>query len=212
VWLTFYASGAASFRELAPDTIVGTNPQGETITAGEVASQHRTRPVNWDNEMVLAFDTPFGEPRPDSTKEWAQVVYTAWQLMTQPGQPLTDIEDLRRDRAGHKRDTRAGVTGPTGVRIVHVHAAHRPSVAASEEDASASTGRHAPQWSCRWPVRPYRRNTCLNPRAHAAGDCDHEDRIVPFHLKGPADKPLRITDTVHLWDSQPNNESDDDGG
>jgi hypothetical protein len=208
VWLTFYAAGAAGFDALAPDAVVGAGPGGVAITAGQVAARRRPNPLNWDNEMILVFDSPFGEPRPDTTKEWAQVVYTAWQLMTQQGQPLTDIEELHRDRAGHKRDTRAGITGPTGVRIVHVHSAHRPSKAATEQDAASSTGRRAPQWSCRWPVKPYRRNTCLNPRAHADGGCDHEDRIVAFHVKGPADKPLKITETVHLWDSQP----DDAGG
>lgn len=70
-------------------------------------------------------------------------------------------------------------------------------------DAQASTGRREPQWTCRWPVRPYRRYSCLNPRAHEAGDCEHEDRIVPGHIKGPADMPLRIGETVNLWDHQP---------
>jgi hypothetical protein len=196
VWLTFYAAGAAGFDALPADTVLHFY-EGVPITAGQVAARRRSCPLNWDNEMVLVFDTPFGEPQPDTTKEWAQVLYTAWQLITQAGQPLTDIEELRRDRAGHKRDTGAGITGPTD---------------ATDQDAAASSGRRAPQWTCRWPVKPHRRNTCLNPRAHAAGDCEHEDRIVPFHVKGPADKPLRITDTVHLWDSQPNNESDDDGG
>ncbi|MEU3568900.1 polysaccharide deacetylase family protein, partial [Kitasatospora sp. NPDC036755] len=31
---------------------------------------------------------------------------------------------------------------------------------------------------------PYRRYTCLNPRAHEDGGCEHEDRIVPGHVRG----------------------------
>jgi len=112
-------------------------------------------------------------------------------------------EDIPRNRAGRKRDQRAGITGTSNVRIVNVHTAHRPSTAAAEEDATSSTGRRAPQWSCRWPVRPYRRNTCLNTHAHADGGCEHEDRIVPPHIKGPADKPLKLGETVHLWNHQP---------
>lgn len=46
-------------------------------------------------------------------------------------------------------------------------------------------------------------DTCLNPRAHADNACEHEDRIVPAHIKGPADKPLKVDETVHLWDHQP---------
>ncbi|WP_225730968.1 MULTISPECIES: hypothetical protein [unclassified Nocardia] len=204
VWLTFYSPVGSAFDALAPDTIVGTAPDGTAMTAGDIRAHPRRTPLNWDNEMALAWGVPFGEPEPDTTKEWAQVVYTAWQLMSQTGKTqLTEIEDIPRNRAGRKRDCRAGITGGSDVRIVNVHTAHRPSRAAAEQDATASSGRRAPQWTCRWPVRPYRRNTCLNPRAHNDGGCEHEDRIVPPHIKGPADKPLKLGDTVHLWDHQP---------
>ncbi|WP_280186352.1 MULTISPECIES: hypothetical protein [Nocardia] len=204
VWLTFYAPTGSAFDALAPETIIGTAPDGAPMTAGDLQSHPRSTPLNWDNEMALAFGVPFGEPEPDTTKEWAQVVYTAWQLMSQTGKTqLTETEDIPRNRAGRKRDHRAGITGPSDVRIVNVHTAHRPSPAAAEQDATSSTGRRAPQWSCRWPVRPYRRNTCLNPRAHSDNGCEHEDRIVPPHIKGPADKPLKLGETVHLWDHQP---------
>ncbi len=26
---------------------------------------------------------------------------------------------------------------------------------------------------------------------------------MPAHIKGPADKPLKLGETVHLWDHQP---------
>ncbi|WP_063043739.1 hypothetical protein [Nocardia pseudovaccinii] len=204
VWLTFYAPPGSAFDALAPDTIVGTAPDGTAMTAGDIRSHPRRTPLNWDNETILAFGGPFGEPEPDTTKQWAQVVYTAWQLMSQTGNnQLTEVDEIPRNRAGRKRDHRAGITGPSAVRIVNVHNAHRPSRTATEQDATASTGRRAPQWSCRWPVRPYRRNTCLNPRAHSDDGCEHEERIVPPHIKGPADKPLKIGETVHLWDHQP---------
>jgi hypothetical protein len=44
---------------------------------------------------------------------------------------------------------------------------------------------------------------CLNPRKHQAGDCEHEDRIIPFHIKGPEDMPFRAPETVTLWDTPP---------
>ncbi|WP_031002049.1 hypothetical protein [Streptomyces sp. NRRL F-5727] len=204
VWLTFYSQPGSAFEALAPDTVIATAPDGTAITAGVIqAHPHRT-PLTWENETALAFGVPFGELEPDPTKEWAQVVYTAWQLMSQTGKTqLTEVEEIPRDRAGRKRDRRDGITGPSGVRLVNVHTAHRPSQDAAEQDALASTGRRAPQWSCRWPVRPYRRNTCLNPRAHGDSGCEHEDRIVPAHIKGPSDRPLKVGQTVNLWDHQP---------
>jgi hypothetical protein len=205
VWITFYAPPGGAFDALPADTVIGTAPDGTVMTAGDIQAHHpQLTPLNWDNETALAFGKTFGEPKPDTTQEWAQVVYTAWQLMSQTGKTqLTEVEEVPRDRAGRKRDRRDGITGPSDVHIVNVHSAHRPSRAAAEQDATASTGRRAPQWSCRWPVRPYRRHTCLNPRAHADGGCEHEDRIVPAHIKGPADKPLKVGETVHLWDHQP---------
>ncbi|MFB6986132.1 hypothetical protein [Streptomyces sp. NPDC056304] len=103
VWLTFYA--------LAPDTVIGTAPDGTVMTAGDIQSHPHSAPLNWDNETVLAFGVPFGEREPDTTKEWAQVVYTAWQLMSQTGKTqLTEVKEVPRDR-------RDGITGPSDVRI-----------------------------------------------------------------------------------------------
>ncbi|WP_327391146.1 hypothetical protein OG728_37675 [Streptomyces microflavus] len=42
----------------------------------------------------------------------------------------------------------------------------------------------------------------MNPARHAEGDCRHEDRLIPGYVKGPKDKPLRVSDTVNLWDHQ----------
>jgi hypothetical protein len=156
------------------------------------------------DELVLRFDEPLPPPDPDHGSQWAHVVYTAWQMMSQTGKTqLTEIETVSRPRHGLKRDNRAGILGPGAVRLVRVHTRHRPTAQASAQDAAASHGRRAPQWSCRWPVCPYRRNTCLNPRAHAEGGCGHEEQVVPFHIKGPADKPLIVSNRVHIWDTPP---------
>lgn len=211
VWLTFY-SPRGLFSGLAPDTVIGTLRDGSTMTAGMI-DQHREAagaPLGWDNEMLLRTGAKFGPPAPDTTQQWAHVLYTAWQLMDHTGRTRwADVEELPRDRAGRKRDARQGITGPGAVRVVRVHTAHRPAPHAVQEDAEQSSGRRAPQWSCRWPVRPYRRNTCLNPGAHSDGRCEHEDRIVPGHIKGPAGKPLRTGETVHLWDRQPETDGAD---
>ncbi|MFJ9596695.1 hypothetical protein ACIRS3_28595 [Streptomyces virginiae] len=55
--------------------------------------------------------------------------------MSQTGKTqLVEVEEAPRDR-------RDAITGPSDVRIVNVHTAHRPSPAAAEQDATASTGR-----------------------------------------------------------------------
>lgn len=207
VWLTFW-SPRGLFSGLAPETVVGALPDGSLVTAGQIDSMRgkaRGPVLGWDNEMILTEGAPFGPAVPDTTALWSHVIYTAWQLMSAQDDKTrwAEVEDVPRARAGVKRDARQGVTGSGAVRIVRVHPRRGPAPQAAKEDAEASTGRREPQWSCRWPVRPYRRNTCLNPRAHSAGECRHEDRIVPGHIKGPEGKPLRTGDTVHLWDRQP---------
>ena len=211
VWLTFW-SPRGMFSGLAPDLVIGNLPDGKVMTAGAIDASRATRggpPIQWDNEMLLREGAAFGPPVPDTTARWSHVLYTAWQLMAQDSKTQwAEVEDVPRSRSGVKRDGRQGITASGSVRIVRVHPVRRPAPAAVKEDAEASTGRREPSWSCRWPVRPYRRNTCLNPRAHGAGECSHEDRIVPGHIKGPEGKPLRTGSTVHLWDRQPGTDDD----
>ncbi|MFF0509117.1 hypothetical protein ACFYUH_36805 [Streptomyces fimicarius] len=209
LWLTFY-SPAGLFSGLAPDTVIGTSPDGSAMTAGMVDAlrgQHPTAPLNWDNETLLAEGVGFEQARPDTTDAWTHVLYTAWQLMGDQGRTQwTETQEIPRPRAGVKRDARQGVTGSSTVHVVNVHPARRPPRQRAAEDAVASTGRREPQWSCRWPVRPHRRDHCMHPARHAEGDCRHEDRLIPGYIKGPDGKPLKTGTTVHLWDHQPGQE------
>ncbi|MEU0002179.1 hypothetical protein ABZ069_35265 [Streptomyces microflavus] len=207
LWLTFYTP-SGSFSRLAPDTVVGTAPDGTAVTAGQVigiTDQVWSPSLSWDHEVLLAEGDRFTEARPDTTDAWTHVLYTAWQLMADHGGSTrwTETEEIPRPRAGAKRDTRQGVTAPATVHVVNVHTTRRPPRQRAAEDAAASTGRREPQWSCRWPVRPHRRDHCMNPALHAEGDSQHEDRLIPGYVKGPKDKPLRVSDTVNLWDHQP---------
>lgn len=211
VWLTFYSPNESPFSALPPDTVVCYAPDGTPMTASDLADPDMRRGaplVQWDNEMVLTTGAPWSDPpEPDTSQQWAQVVYRAWQAMTQSGKrSIAEGEMLARDRAARRRDARAGgyiTAADNDVRLVRLHAKHRPPRAAIEQDAAASTGRRAPSWSCRWPVPPYPRNQCFNPRGHQSGDCEHDEVIVGFHVKGPADKPLRMPNTTYLWDRMP---------
>ncbi|MEV6048794.1 hypothetical protein [Streptomyces xanthochromogenes] len=210
IWVTYY-SPRNLFSGLPPETVLGTMRDGTVMTAGMIeAERHNVPggPLNWDNEALLIEGAEFAPARPDTTDVWTHNLYTAWQLMTSAGGTRwAEVEEIPRERSGRKRDVRQGITGSSAVRVVNVHTAQRPPRQAADADAAASTGRREPSWSCRWPVRPYRRSTCLNPGGHAAGDCQHEDRIVPGHIKGPEGAPLRTGSTVHLWDRQPQAEA-----
>lgn len=210
IWVTFYAAGESPFLSLPPSTVLCYGPDGTAMTVKEAVEADARRPaVQWDNEAVMVTGAEWkNPPPPDTSQQWSQVVYTAWQLMAQKGKrTLVDTEVVTRDRAARKRDARAGgaaaVAEDNDVLVVRVHSNHRPPPASTEQDTAASTGRRAPEWSCRWPVAPHRRQQCFNPRGHASGDCEHDEVIIPPHIKGPAGKPLRVRDTVHLWDQMP---------
>ncbi|MEV3926438.1 MULTISPECIES: hypothetical protein [Actinomycetes] len=206
IWITFYSpDSSAGYADMDPAAVVGTDSTGQSVTAGELASFRSPfpTPLGWDNEMIYGIGHPFTPPEPDTIAQWGQIVYTAWQLITQGGSKLIEAEEVERPRSGRKRDSRQGITGPLHVQVVNVHSSHRPSAAAAAEDAAASTGRTAPQYSCRWPVRMHRRDHCMNTRAHGSGDCTHEERIILPYVKGPQGAPLRVRDRVNLWDHQP---------
>lgn len=219
IWITFYASGESPFLSLPPSTVICHAPDGTAMTVKALVEFDKggSERIRWDNETVLVTGAEWqNPPPPDTSQQWSQVVYTAWQLMGQTGRrTLVDTEVVPRDRAARKRDARAGgaaaLAEDNDVRIVRVHSSHRPSQARAEQDAAASTGRRAPEWSHRWPVPPHRRYHCMNPHLHASGGCQHEDIIVPFHLKGPKDKPLKVGDTVHVWDQMPEGWGGDEG-
>jgi hypothetical protein len=207
VWMTFWTTGGKGWDSLPPDQSIAVDHRGATITAADMDARETRAGVpvlRLYDELLLRFGHPLPDPEPDTSSQWAHTVYTAWQMMSQEGNArLAETETLPRARHGRKRDARARVHAPGVVRLVRVHTRHRPTAQASAEDTAASNGRRAPQWTRRWPVRPYRRNACLNPRGHADGLCEHEERLVPAHIKGPADKPLITTDRVHLWDTPP---------
>ena len=206
LWVTYY-SPRGLFSGLPPETVLGTMRDGSVMTAGMVDQESAGLPggpLNWDNEVLMMEGAEFEAARPDTTDVWTHTLYTAWQLMSAAGGTRwAEVEEIPRERAGRKRDARQGITGPSAVRVVNVATAHRPPRQAVADDAAASTGRREPSWSCRWPVRPHRRDHCMNPGKHAAGECRHEDRLIPGYVKGPEGKPLRTGSTVHLWDRQP---------
>ncbi|WP_331748896.1 hypothetical protein [Streptomyces chartreusis] len=153
--------------------------------------------------IVLSGTTFDPHPKPGTAQDWASIVYTTWQIMQQTGKnQLVEITRhalppaARKKAKAHQRVRRP--VGDGAVRIVDLAAAQRPAKPDADQDAEASDGRRKPAWSCRWPVPPYRRMTCTNPYLHhKLADDDlthhsHREDVMPFKIKGPADKPLRV--------------------
>ncbi|MEU1519117.1 hypothetical protein ABZ490_44475 [Streptomyces sp. NPDC005811] len=210
---------------IKPHQPVGIHPDGTVITATEAASADEafTRgnpglygPLAWNNELVLPLGETFDRPRPGTVQHWAATVYTTWQIMQQSGKAQF-TETVRhapppaaRKKAARKaRQTNTSTRiGDNAVCVVDLAAPARPGRKAADRDAAASDGRRTVAWSCRWPVPPYRRNTCLNPYLHHKLDDagleyhEHKEEIMPLRIKGPADKPLRVSGgTTFTFDS-----------
>ncbi|WP_165818668.1 hypothetical protein, partial [Frankia canadensis] len=137
---------------------------------------------------------PAAHPDTDPAHTWTHVIYTAWQMISQTTGParLTEIDTLPRDRAGRRRDTRHHIHATSDVRVVRVHPDH--------DGPTAVRGADRAGLDYRLRVAPYRRNTCLSPHAHAAGQCTHHEQIVAGYTRGPDHAPWRTRPTVHLWD------------
>ncbi|MET8681983.1 hypothetical protein ABZW18_31505 [Streptomyces sp. NPDC004647] len=214
IWINFYTPRITDFSRPGPDETVGVGPDGRAVTAAQMAQDdaHLQRsapdlwgPLHWHNEIILPLGQTIAEPVPETPLAWAAVVYTAWQIMQQTGK--NQLVDVRRNtlppaaRKKEKAKAKKLGTRPAGdgtVRIIDLAAPVRPRAQDADRDAAGSEGRRKVEWSCRWPVPPHRRMTCTNPHLHhklgddALEHHEHREDIMPFRVKGPADKPLRV--------------------
>ncbi|MBM9624684.1 hypothetical protein [Streptomyces zhihengii] len=215
VWMTFYAPRVQDTVGIDPDQPVAVDQDGSPVTAAQSVTAdmsfqrrdpHLFGPLAWNNELVLPEGDVFGDIRPHTAQEWAATVYTTWQIMQQSGRSLLTEERrhtlppaARKKAAAKARTTGAAQKiGDGAVRVVDLAAPARPPQQAADRDKAASDGRRTVNWSCRWPVPPYRRSTCTNPYLHhKLNDTlhehhEHREEIMPLRIKGPADKPLRM--------------------
>lgn len=210
LWVTFYSPAFDMYGELDPDEPLHRRASGTILTAGDVSRMKdvtRLPPLMWTHEFLIPWGDHLSQtPETDTKHEWLNVLYTAFQLITQKSSkapPIVEIEEVQPDRARRRRNVREGITGPSGVNVVGVHSAMRPSREARERDAAISSGRRAHSTSYRYPVQPHRRNLCLNTHQHADGGCEHEDRLIGWHINGTKGMPLKLKDRVYWWDEQP---------
>ncbi|MFE1784092.1 hypothetical protein ACFW9F_16275 [Streptomyces sp. NPDC059506] len=215
IWMTFYAPRTGDTIGVDPDQPVAVSSGGTPITAAQSAladeafqrrNPYLYGPLVWNNEFVLPEGETFEDPEPGTVQHWAATVYTTWQIMQQTGkmQLAETVRHTLPPAARKKQAHKAKKTGASrkigdgSVRVVDLAAPSRPAQKAADRDREASDGRRTVQWSCRWPVPPYRRNTCTNPYLHhKLNDIrlehhEHREEIMPLRIKGPADKPLRV--------------------
>ncbi|MEV8334312.1 hypothetical protein [Streptomyces niveus] len=215
IWVTFYSARPSDRPSLRDDAPVGV-VDGMLVTAAtarqnfaEVARRNADvwGPMHWHDEVLLPVGATFPKaPQSGTPRQWASVLYTAWQMMQQSG--TTQLVDVKRHnvlppaarkkaKAKAKQSGLGPAVGDGAVYVVDLTFSQSPPQADVERDAAASDGRRTVEWKFRWNVPPYRRMTCTNPYLHHKLDDsdlkyhEHREDLLPGATKGPKDKPLR---------------------
>ncbi|MGH9211706.1 MAG: hypothetical protein ACRD2C_13630 [Acidimicrobiales bacterium] len=119
-----------------------------------------------------------------SIVEDRRLIAAMWQLSTQRN--LAETTDITPDRAARRRlERRSHPAAP--VRLIRLNRSSRPA-ASSEPGAGRDYG-------CRWIVRAHWRQQAFGP-----GRSLRKAILVPQHIRGPQDKPLRVRESVKVWD------------
>lgn len=138
-------------------------------------------------DWPFGFDTDFepdGVP-PESLAsiiEDRRLLAALWQLTSQP--ELVATAEERPYRAAAKRIARMGHT-PSAVRLVYLNRKNR------RRSPDATTGR---RFNHQWIVRPHWRQQPYGPQRSL-----RRATYIDQHVKGPADKPLRLRPSVKVW-------------
>ncbi|MEV0681672.1 hypothetical protein AB0I60_34635 [Actinosynnema sp. NPDC050436] len=188
------------WQALDRDLVVGTRrPDGLPVTAGTMAGLHDRvvreagqADVSWCAHRRLRFGHTLPVPTSGTCAEaWLQVLYALFQLhaLTGTQTPISETDHVHVPAAERRRDRRADVLDPSGaVHVVRLHSRHR-----SRPTDPTAPGQARGPLDFRYPVGLYRQpSRCMDTRKHKEGTCYHvEDFPVGFHLRGPADAPIR---------------------
>lgn len=126
--------------------------------------------------------------RVESMAEDRRWMATFWLLLSQTGIADTSIvRPLPKVIRAGKRKAPGITAAHFNVRVVNVHAPKRPA-----EVPSSELVRHV-DWSHRWIVQPFWRQQAYGPN-HSL----RRPMLIGPYIKGPADKPLIVKETVHV--------------
>lgn len=155
-------------------------------------------PLSWETEMVVSDGAVFGyEPVAGTNEIPVRATIAMQELITQTellGKTITHTREHVRKPTKVRADRRAGVSDDGRVRVVTVGGngtGHLPR-------PRAAGSKRGPMQHRTW-VREHDRQQCPNPHRHAElGDaCVHHEITILEHVRGPADAPFRLPDTVH---------------
>jgi hypothetical protein len=116
-----------------------------------------------------------------SAQEWMQLCAAFWRFVQEP---WIEHREVLPARPARRRADRAQISG--GLHVVRLRA--------PEKSAPTASGDGHREYSHRFMVRPHWRNQWY-PSIEA-----HRPKFIPAYIKGPADKPLVVKDTVYLVD------------
>jgi hypothetical protein len=141
-------------------------------------------PYGFDTDHQLP-DTPARSMA--SIIEDRQLLAALWQLTSQT--ELVASTEERPYRAAAKRIARSGHE-PQPVRLVYLNrrTGHRNSPVATPTR----------EYTHRWIVRPHWRQQPYGPASSL-----RRAQYIDAHVKGPKDKPLRVRQTVKVWNKPP---------
>ena len=209
-WITFWS---ATNRELPVEVL---RAQGFGYREIRAAIAATTSDLNWDNEVVLSYNTSDVTLRgtgekidpadhtlvSETTIGWVQTVRAAWLMMKATARkPITDIVEQPLSKTVRKRLERDGYTGDAiqPMRVVNIHTLHRPARGPRRGPADDAGDR---KWKVKTLVFPHIRWQPYPSRGEI------EPIVIGLHQRGPDDAPWstrrhRGSNTVHLLDRPP---------
>jgi hypothetical protein len=221
VWFTFYTAAMDPFTVYASEEWIWADGGAVVLPAGPLGQslrvQAKVQPVIWDTEVAVR-----QEQVPDPGVNSAvgrngtlmQVVYTAWQLIQQQRdkwlevKPVT-VEAPKESNAARRKKKRRGEAvappaRPDRVNVVRIAPRTQSGPKNPGEDQrERNEYGHLKDHDHQWTVGDHKRDHCMNPHRHAAGECSHQEKLIIEHFAGPWDKPVKLGKTVKVLKDVP---------
>lgn len=205
LWVTFWAVVDHDLIALAAKDRMGWS----MAKARAFARQYKVSDLNWDNEVVMAFDdhrirvADHGQVDPaagrhllsETTTSWAQTLRATWLLLKPSARKITEVEELHIPRTVARRQQRAGVTDTSRVNVVRVHSSRRRRRTGNSTDSAHHEGKLGVRFPVSGHIRwqPYPSRDTIEPI------------FIDTYDKGPEGAPYRVGKnyTVHRLDQPP---------
>jgi hypothetical protein len=227
IWFTFYTAQMDPFEVYDPEEWIWAEQAAGVLPAGPLGqsqrAQAKVQPLLWDTEVAVREEEipDPGESGAGRNGTLMQVVYTAWQLIEQQRgkqlevKPIT-VEAPRESNAAKRKKKRRGEASapparPDRVNVVRIAPRSATGSKKDPDQRERNEYGHLIDHDHQWPVTGHKRDHCMSPHRHAAGECTHEEKIIMEHFAGPWDKPVRLGKTVKVLRDTPETPDETDG-